>query len=93
MGMNGYNSSEEFRRHRSADVFIEEQRQQEATVVPEIDRLKGALDVYIDIHSTTKAVRELAKTSKGVEKYGADYQLDLSADIVLILEKIKSELR
>ena len=91
--LDSYQSSEELQRNTRA-VFAEEaakkKRQLEET---ERQKLVKVIDKYIAKHSLTKDVRKLAKENKKVEKYGADYQLDLSADIVEILEKIKNELR
>ena len=88
-----YISSEDLTRHIQAkEAFIQAEKKKKP-VVSETDRLKGILDRYIAKHSKTTSVRKLAGESKKVEKYGADYQLDLSADIVETLEKIKSDLR
>lgn len=86
--MSEYNSSEELQRH-SADVFARQQTKKAEASVTETDKVKKVLDRYIAKHSSTKHIRTLAKESKRT----ADQQLDLSADLVEILEKIKSELR
>lgn len=85
--MSEYNSSEEFQRHR-ADVFAREQAKEKDTVTPE-SKLKALLDKYIAKHSSTKEVRAMATAANRT----ADEQLNLSADLVEILEKIKSDLR
>lgn len=88
-----YNSSEEFQRV-SKSAFIDGDAKKAASEnKTQNDKFKDILDKYIAKHDSTKSVRELAKENKKVEKYGADYQLDLSADIVEILEKIKNEVR
>lgn len=83
-----YNSSEEFRRHK-ADVFAIENAKSQNDRDPEIERLRKLLESHIVRHKDVTRVRAEA-TRKGREN---GYQLDLSADIVEILEKIKSELR
>jgi hypothetical protein len=83
----GYQSSEELQRHNS--VFTDKSAEKVKSGTTESDKFKRVLDKYISKHSLTKNVRALAKENKRT----ADYQLDLSADLVLILEKIKSELR
>jgi len=84
-----YQSSEELQRHNH-DVFMsnEAKKVQNGTKT-EQDKLKSVLDKYIAKHSSTKSVRALAQENKRT----AEYQLDLSADLVEILEKIKNELR
>lgn len=88
--MGEYNSSEELQRQRS--VFADKTPKKEANTT-ETDKIKKILDLYIAKHSKTTAVRALSKENPNVAQYGVGYQLDLSADIVEILEKIKSELR
>lgn len=88
--MGEYNSSEELQRQRS--VFADNAPKKEANTT-ETDKIKKILDLYIAKHSKTTAVRALSKGNPSVAQYGVGYQLDLSADIVEILEKIKSELR
>lgn len=85
-------SSEEFQRHKSVDVFSAGEARKRVDPT-EKEKVRRVLDKYIAVHSSTKGVRSLAKENQNVEKYGAEYQLDLSADIVEILEKIKSDLR
>lgn len=86
--MESYQSSEELQRQRRADVFTAESKKQKKTLT-EKDKLKRLLDMHIDTHSDTSRVRAEAKANNREN----GYQLDLSADIVLILTKIKSELR
>ena len=84
-----YQSSEELQRaNRSAftDATAQKKADEQKT---DKDRLRGVLDKYIGKHSSTKDVRALAKENKR----SAEYQLDLSADLVEILTKIKNELR
>lgn len=84
--MSLYNSSEDFQRHRS--VFAD---RKEKTPVDETQKQKltKMLDAYIKLHSSTVSMREEAKKNHR----SADYQLDLSAELVTILEKIKKEMR
>lgn len=84
--MDSYNSSEEIQRQQ-AEVFA--RRQKKAAPASETQKLKKVLDAYIAKHSSTVAVRALAKERDKT----AEHQLDVSADIVEILTKIKSELR
>ena len=88
--MGEYNSSEELQRQRS--VFADKTTKKEVDTT-ETDKIKKILDLYIAKHSKTTTVRALSKENPNVAQYGVGYQLDLSADIVEILEKIKSELR
>ena len=83
-----YNSSEELQRH-SLGVFVGADAEKKEKNVTETKRLKGIIDAYIKKYSSTSSVRSEAKKNGRTN----DYQLDLSADIVEILEKIKSELR
>lgn len=87
--MNEYQSSEELQR-ANRDAFVDEAAKKKAEEArTEKDKLHLVLDKYIRKHNSTKAVREMAVEHKRT----ADYQLDLSADLVEILEKIKNELR
>jgi len=84
-----YHSSEELQR-RSRDTFVDEAAQKAAKKErTEKDKLHKVLDQYIAKHSKTSDVRKMAKENER----NAEYQLDLSADLVEILEKIKNELR
>jgi hypothetical protein len=87
--MDNYNSSEELQR-ASREAFVDEsakkKQQQERS---EKDRVHAFLDKHISKHSKTSDVRDMAKENDRT----AEYQLDLSADIVVLLEKIKNELR
>ena len=85
-----YQSSEELQRHNAdKGVFADAAADKPAVDVTEKTRIIGALDKYIDLHNSTASVRAEAKKNDRI----AEYQLDLSADIVEILEKIKNELR
>ena len=88
--MGEYSSSEELQRQRS--VFADKTSKKEVNTT-ETDKIKKILDLYIAKHSKTTTVRALSRENPNVAQYGVGYQLDLSADIVEILEKIKSELR
>lgn len=82
-------SSESIQRQHSIDVFSQAEKEKGKEKTSEVERLKGMIDVYIAKHSNTVSVRKEAE-EKNRDK---SYQLDLSADLVVILEKIKSELR
>ena len=84
--MSEYSSSEELQRQRS--VFADQTAKKEVDVT-ETAKLKKMLDRYIEKHSHTSSVRSMAKAANRT----AEQQLDLSADLVEILTKIKSELR
>lgn len=85
----GYQSSEELQR-ANRDTFVDKSAQKKAEEQKtEKDKLKKVLDKYIDKHSKTSSVRDMAKEGKRT----AEAQLDLSAELVVILEKIKNELR
>lgn len=87
--MSDYTSSEELQR-ANRDVFaIENAKKAAEQRRSEKDKLHAVLDKYMKKHESTKTVREMAVEHKRT----AEYQLDLSADIVEILEKIKNELR
>lgn len=86
--MSEYISSEELQRH-NASVFANGKAQSETPVASDADRVKKVLDVYINKHKSTDTVRSMAKEANRT----AEAQLDLSADLVEILEKIKRELR
>lgn len=88
-GAEVYNSSEEFHMaHQSAFIDKKKKEEEEARLTDK-EKLKALLDLHIRKYSSTTAVRKMAKENKR----NADYQLDLSADIVEVLEKIKKELR
>lgn len=90
--MEEYNSSETLQRN-NADVFANKEaeaaRKKAEENKTQRDVNRGVIDKYIEMHSSTVKVRKLAKE----QTRGAQYQLDLSADIVETLEKIKSEIR
>lgn len=84
-----YNSSEELQRH-NADVFaVRAATKEEQEQKTQNDKFKTILDKYIAEHGASKKIRDMAKANGRT----ADYQLDLSADLVEILEKIKNEVR
>ncbi len=92
-GAEVYNSSEELHMAHRAAFTEAKKKEEEHRHLTDKEKLHALLDKYVAKHCSTKSVRKMAKENKNVEKYGADYQLDLSADIVEILEKIKNELR
>jgi len=87
----GYQSSEEFQRHKynNPGVFATDKEKEAPKEVSSADKVKKVLDKYIEKHSKTQNIRAMAKENNRT----ADQQLDLSADLVEILEKIKKELR
>jgi hypothetical protein len=82
--MDAYSSSEEYQRHAAADAFAKTEAKK-AEVISEKEKLKKSLDKYIAEHSSTTAVRALAVKNNRTN----DYQMDLSADLVELLTKIK----
>lgn len=84
-----YQSSEELQR-ASREAFVDEaaKKKQEAEAT-ERQKVVKVLDRYIEKHSKTTEIRKMAKEGDRT----ADAQLDLSAELVEILEKIKKELR
>lgn len=88
--MSEYISSENLQRAAAnkAEVFADNTKEKKVDT-SESDRVKKVLDKYVKLHSNTVSVRAMAKEND----HTADYQLDLSADIVEILTKIKNELR
>lgn len=87
--MGDYNSSEELQRANRGVFASDAAKRLAQEKRSEKDKLHAVLDKYIAKHNSTKAVREMSVGHKRT----ADYQLDLSADLVEILEKIKNELR
>ena len=87
MSAHEYVSSEELQRH-AADIAAA-QETEEKNPATDRDAVRAVLSKHITKHKSTDFVRAQAKASER----SADYQLDLSADIVVILEKIKNELR
>lgn len=84
-----YQSSEELQRS-NRDAFVDEAAKKKAEETrSEKDKLHAVLDKHIAKHSKTSDVRKMAKEGERT----AEAQLDLSAEIVTILEKIKNELR
>jgi hypothetical protein len=87
----GYQSSEELQRHKynNPGVFATDKDKEAPKESTALDKAKKIIDKYITKHSSTVFIRIMAKENKRT----ADQQLNLSADLVEILEKIKSELR
>lgn len=83
-----YQSSEELQRH-NADVFANKAAEKKVVETTEKDKVKKVLDLYILKYKSTNTVRQMAKEAGRT----ADAQLDLSAEVVEILEKIKKDLR
>ena len=86
--MSEYQSSEELQRASRA-AFVDEHTKKEAEAQQtERQKLVKVLDKYIIKHQKTTEVRKMAKEAQRT----AEYQLDLSADLVEILAKTKNEL-
>lgn len=88
-GVEEYSSSEEFQRaHR---VALDKQQEDEKAQkhLTDKQKLRTVLDKYITKYSKTSEVRKMADA----KKKSADHQLDVCAEVVEILEKIKNELR
>jgi hypothetical protein len=84
-----YHSSEQLQQ-RNRDVFASEQaKKNKDKNRTEKDKIHKVLDQYIEKHSKTSEVRKMAQEGERT----AEAQLDLSAEVVVILEKIKNELR
>lgn len=88
-GVEEYSSSEEFQRAHA--LGLAQQKEEEATreVVTEKQKVHAVLDKYARKYGKTTEVRKLAEK----HKKSADHYLDVAADVVEILEKIKNELR
>lgn len=84
-----YQSSEAIQRAHSADVFARTQEKEKKAIATQSEKIIRMLDKYINEHSMTVSVRKLAKKHKRTN----ELQMELSADLVEILEKIKSEVR
>lgn len=88
-GVEVYNSSEEFARVHAAGLAqqkIEEEKQKATT---EKQKIKAVLDKYIAKYGDISEVRKMAKAGKK----SADHQLDVNAEVIETLRKIKNELR
>ena len=88
-GAEVYNSSEEFQ--RAHKIGLQRQKEEEAKqkATTEKQKVHAVLDKYVKKYSKTTEVRKMAEA----KKKSADHMLDVSADVVEILEKIKNELR
>lgn len=88
-GVEVYNSSEEFQRAHAAGLAEKKAREEQQKIDTEAQRIRRTLDRYIAKYSKT------TETRKRAEAHGksADHQLDVDAEVVEILEKIKNELR
>lgn len=86
--MADYQSSEELQR-ANRDAFVDESAKKAAEAqLSEKQKVAKVLDKYINRHSKTTEIRKMAKENSR----SAEAQLDLSADLVEILSKIKNEL-
>lgn len=83
--MEEYNSSEELQR----SVFVPKSPKKEKDTTDTAKVLK-VIDLHIKRHNTTRGVQAEMNANKG---RSLELQFGISAGIVEILEKIKSELR
>lgn len=87
-GVEEYASSEEFARVHAAGIAKKAADEAAAEAVTEKQKVIKVLNKYIVKYSKTTEVRKMAKANQK----SADHQLDVAADVVEILEKIKIEL-
>ena len=88
-GVEVYNSSEEFQRAHAAGLAQKQAEEERRKIDTEAQRIRKTLDKYIAKYSKTTETRKRALSNGKT----ADHQLDVDADVVEILEKIKNELR
>jgi VIT1/CCC1 family predicted Fe2+/Mn2+ transporter len=88
-GVETYSSSEEFQRVHAAGLAHREAEEAKQKATTDKQKIKAALDKYIAKYSKTSEVRKMAAANKK----SADHQLDVCAEVVEILEKLKNELR
>lgn len=88
-GVEVYNSSEEFQRAHAAGLAQKKAEEEQRKATTEKQRIRATLDKYIDKYSKTSEVRKMAEE----HKKSADHQLDVCAEVVEVLEKLKNELR
>lgn len=88
-GVEVYNSSEEFQRAHAMGLAKQKADEAQRSVTTEKQKVHAVLDKYLGKYSKTSEVRKMAQKNKK----SADHQLDVCAEVVEILEKIKNELR
>lgn len=88
-GVEVYHSSEEFQRTHAAGLSQKKAEEQQQKAATEKQRIRAVLDKYIEKYSKTTETRKRAQANGKT----AEHQLDVDADVVEILEKIKNELR
>ena len=88
-GVEVYNSSEEFQRAHAAGIAQKAANEAEQKATTERQKIRLVLDKYIAVYSKTTETRKRALANNK----SADHQLDVDADVVEILQKIKNELR
>ncbi len=88
-GVEVYNSSEEFQRAHAAGLAEKAAKEAQQKATTEAQRIRAVLDKYIAKYSKTTETRKRAQAHGKT----ADHQLDVDAEVVEILEKIKNELR
>lgn len=88
-GVEEYKSSEEIQRAHRTFVEDEKKKEEQQKQLTDKQKLKAVLDKYLNKYSDTSEVRKMAKENNK----SADHQLDVCADVVEILKKIKNELR
>lgn len=88
-GVEVYNSSEEFQRAHAAGLAKQKAEEEQQQATTEKQKLKAVLDKYINKYSKTTEIRKMGDKNKK----SAEHNLDVAADVVEVLEKIKNELR
>ena len=88
-GAEVYSSSEEFQRAHRVGLAKQKEDEERQKALTEKQKVRKVLDKYIEKYSKTTETRKRAEA----HKKSADHQLDVDAEVVEILEKIKNELR
>jgi dsDNA-specific endonuclease/ATPase MutS2 len=88
-GVEVYNSSEEFQMAHARGIAQQKADEAKRQATTEKEKIHEVLDNYIGQYSKTTEVRKLAAK----HKKSAEHYLDVAADVVEILEKIKNQLR
>lgn len=88
-GVEVYTSSEEFQRVHALGLQKQKEDEENRKMLTERQKVRATLDKYIVKYSKTTETRKRAKANNK----SADHQLDVDAEVVEVLEKIKNELR
>lgn len=88
-GVETYNSSEEFQRAHAVGLAEQKKQEEQQKALTEKQKIRKVLNKYIEKYSKTSETRKRAQANNK----SADHQLDVDAEVVEILEKIKNELR